>query len=318
LESVFVILCCGDALIDFVPMPDVPAYQPCPGGSVYNVAVGLGRLQVPVGFFCKISTDFFGDMLIANLEKNGVDTTACIRSVDPTTLAFVSLSSEQISEPQFSFYANGSADRSLTVDELPSKLPEGVKILHFGSIALVMEPGASSQEFLMARESRTRIISLDPNVRPDLIADEQSYRRRFEKWVKSVDVLKLSWVDFEWIYKGEDFQDHLEKWFEKGVSLVILTKGEQGAEAFTKSGSIAKVSSPMVEVADTVGAGDAFLAAALAHIYLTGLLDRSSLARMSVNQLTACLSYAIQAAAINCTRVGADPPYLHEMEVIDG
>ncbi len=210
------ILCCGEALIDFVPIPQTDAYQPCPGGSIFNVAIGLSRLETPTGFYCKMSTDFFGDMLIANLEENGVDTSYCIRSADPTALAFVSPSSDEHIEPQFSFYANGSADRSLTVDELIPQIPEKVAAMHFGSISMVMEPGATALEVLTARESRTRIISLDPNIRPDLIPDHDTYRTRFEGWLASVDILKLSRVDFEWIYRNEEFEKHLGHWFDLG------------------------------------------------------------------------------------------------------
>ncbi len=312
------ILCCGEALIDFVPLPQVRAYQPCPGGSINNVAIGLGRLETPVGFYCKVSTDFFGDMLIDNLEENGVDTSYCIRSADPTTLAFVSLPLKDDTEPQFSFYANGSADRSLTVDELIPQLPEKVKALHFGSIAMVLEPGATALETLMARESGTRIISLDPNVRPDLIADQVAYRDRFEKWVASLDILKLSRVDFNWIYKDEEFEKHLLNWFDQGVNLVIRTKGEEGADGYTKSGTSAYARTPEIEIADTVGAGDTFLAATLAYLHHQELLAIKRLGNLTREQLKACLSYANQAAAINCARVGANPPYKHELEKING
>lgn len=312
------ILCCGEALIDFVPLPQVRAFQPCPGGSIYNVAIGLGRLETPVGFYCKVSTDFFGDMLIDNLEENGVDTSFCVRSADPTTLAFVNLPSKDYTEPQFSFYANGSADRSLTVDELIPQLPEKVKALHFGSISMVMEPGATALETLMARESGTRIISLDPNVRPDLIADPVAYRDRFEKWVASLDILKLSRVDFNWIYKDEEFEKQLCHWFDLGVSLVIRTKGEEGADGYTKSGTSAYVRTPEIEIADTVGAGDTFLAATLAYLHYQELLEIKSLGKLTREQLKACLSYANQAAAINCARIGANPPYKHELEKING
>ena len=312
------ILCCGEALIDFVPLPQVRAYQPCPGGSINNVAIGLGRLETPVGFYCKVSTDFFGDMLIDNLEENGVDTSFCVRSANPTTLAFVNLPSKDYSEPQFSFYANGSADRSLTVDELIPQLGEKVKTLHFGSISMVMEPGATALETLMARESGTRIISLDPNVRPDLIADQVAYRDRFEKWVASLDILKLSRVDFNWIYKNEEFEKHLLDWFDQGVSLVIRTKGEEGADGYTKSGTSAYVRTPEIEIADTVGAGDTFLAATLAYLHHQELLAIKRLGNLTKEQLKACLSYANQAAAINCARVGANPPNKHELEKIHG
>jgi fructokinase len=311
------ILCCGEALIDFVPLPGVRAYQPCPGGSLYNVAIGLGRLETPIGFYCKVSTDFFGSMLIDYLAENNVDTSYCLRTPDPTTMAFVSLPSKDYTEPQFSFYANGSADRSLTVDELPPKLPESVKVLHFGSISLVLEPGATALETLMARESGNRIISLDPNVRPNLIPDHVAYRHRFDKWVASVDILKLSRADIGYIYPDAVFEECLQHWFDLGVSLVIQTRGEDGAEGFTASGKSAYVRTPKVVVADTVGAGDTFLAAMLAFLHQHGVMDIKRLRNLTTEQLTACLSYASQAAAINCSRIGANPPYKHELEEID-
>ena len=190
------ILCCGEALIDFVPLPGMRAYGPYPGGSVFNIAVGLGRLQAPVGFFCRLSTDFFGDMLVETLAENGVDTALCPRSNDPTTLAFVSLPGDEGEEPRYMFYANDSADRLLVESMLPDLAPE-IRALHFGSISLVMEPGASALERLMQRESGRRVISLDPNVRPGLIADREAYRQRFERWAGWVDILRLSTVDFD-------------------------------------------------------------------------------------------------------------------------
>ena len=287
------ILCCGEALIDFVPLPDVRAYQPCPGGSVYNVAVGLGRLEIPVGFYCKVSTDFFGDMLVDYLAGNGVDTNFCVRTPHPTTLAFVSLASGDHAEPGFSFYANGSADRSLTVDELPPQLPEKVKMLHFGSISLVMEPGATALETLMARQSSQRIISLDPNVRPNLIVDRNAYRRRFDKWVASVDILKLSRADMHWIYPGAEFQDCLERWFDLGVSLVIQTRGADGAEGFSASGNSASVETPEIKIADTVGAGDTFLAATLAYLYQENWLEIEQIKGVDLGPV-GCLSIVCQ------------------------
>ncbi len=311
------ILCCGEALIDFVPRPEQGAYQPCPGGSVYNIAVGLGRLEIPVGFYCKISTDFFGDMLVNYLADSNVDSSYFQRTPNPTTLAFVSLATENQAESQFSFYANGSADRSLTVDELPSQLPDKVKVLHFGSISLVLEPAATALEMLMSREHGRRIISLDPNVRPNLIADRVAYRQRFDRWVASVDILKLSDTDMRWIYPEAEFQECLERWFDLGASVVILTKGGDGAEGYSASGFSAAVETPVVEVADTVGAGDTFLAATLAYLYGGDLMEKGKLRALTLDQLVACLSYASRAAAINCSRVGADPPYRVELDEID-
>ncbi len=310
------ILCCGEALIDFVPLPEVGGYKPCPGGSVYNIAVGLGRLGAPVGFFCKISEDFFGDQLIAYLQENGVDTGQCPRSADPTTLAFVSLPGEG-EEPRFMFYPNNSADRLLTAEELPV-LPQWVKALHFGSISLVMEPGATALETLMHRESGRRIISLDPNVRPGLIADQAAYRRRFERWVRLVDIVKLSRVDFEFLYPAQKMEEVIADWFMMGISLCIVTLGAEGSAGYTAAGTTAYAAAPQVRVADTVGAGDTFLAAVLSYLEQRNLLDqREQLRTLDSTELAVCLTYAGRAAAINCSRQGANPPYKYEMEQND-
>jgi fructokinase len=312
------ILCCGEALIDFVPLPGVRAYGPYPGGSVFNIAVGLGRLEAPVGFFCRLSTDFFGDMLVETLAENGVDTTLCPRSGDPTTLAFVSLPGDEGEEPRYMFYANDSADRRLTEDMLPELAPE-IQALHFGSISLVMEPGATALESLMQCESGRRVISLDPNVRPGLIADREAYRQRFERWAGWVDIVRLSTVDFDFLYPGQPLEPVIARWFELGLSLCIVTKGADGAEGITAKGITADSVPPKVTIADTVGAGDTFLAAALAYLQQEELLyQREQLRELTAEQLGACLDYAGRAAAINCSRQGANPPYKYEMENVNG
>jgi len=308
------ILCCGEALIDFVPLPGVHGYRPCVGGSVYNIAVGLGRLEAPAGFFCRVSTDFFGDMLIDYLAENNVDTRYVVRSNNPTTLAFVSLPEGEGAEPRYIFYTNDSADRLLRVDDLPD-LPGDVKALHFGSISLLLEPGASALEALMQRESRRRIISLDPNVRAGMIDDRDAYRERFEGWVKQVDILRLSRADFEYIYPGGEIEAAVGRWLKSGIALCIVTLGSDGAAGYTAAGARAEVPTPQVKVVDTVGAGDTFLAAALAYCDREGVLyDREKLKNLSEGQLTACLDFASRAAAINCTRAGADPPTWDEVE----
>jgi fructokinase len=310
------IICCGEALIDFMPAQSGTAYRPCPGGSIMNIAVGLGRMQIPVGFLSRLSTDLFGDMLADHLISNQVNLTYCPRTPGQTTLAFVSLDEGDSQEPQYAFYADGAVDREMTKDDLPAAIGDEVKALHFGSISLVLEPGASALEALMQRESRNRILSLDPNVRPIVIDDWDAYRKRFEGWLTCIDILRLSQADLTHLYPDAQISSLLNEWFEAGVSLVILTKGAEGASAYTKSGVDAFVPTQKVKVRDTVGAGDTFFSAVLTYLYENHLLENCDvIAEMDLKQLQGCLAFATEAAAINCTREGANPPYRHEMSV---
>lgn len=309
------IICCGEALIDFVPIEGVRGYRPCPGGSVFNIAVGLGRLQTPVGYFGKVSTDFFGDLLVRYLHENGVKTDYTIRVPGETTLAFVSLPEQDHREPQYLFYAHDTVDRNLRREELPAQFPAQIAALHFGSISLVLEPGASSYEALLKREAGRRIISFDPNIRPGLIADRAAYRRRFEAWLACVDIVKLSHADLEWLYPDTPVDTLIAQWLTRGPSVCIVTLGSDGAKGYTANGVTATAPTISVNVADTVGAGDTFIAATLSYLFQHGLLaKRESLRAMTSADLNACLEYANRAAAINCSRPGANPPYKHELE----
>jgi fructokinase len=309
------IICCGEALIDFIPTKNNQTYQPCPGGSILNIAVGLGRMDVPVGFLSRLSTDLFGDILEKQLTSNHVDLGYCPRVDGQTTLAFVSIDDQETQEPQYAFYAEGAVDRDMTLKDLPPSLPEEVCALHFGSISLVLEPGASTLEALMQREKRRRVITLDPNVRPIVIKDWEVYRTRFENWLTCVDILRLSQADLDLLYPGIEIEAHLPHWFELGVGLVILTQGMDGSRGYLPDGTTVFVPAQMVQVKDTVGAGDTFFSAFLTYLYEMGyLIDRSALSKILGEELQACLSFATKAAAINCTRDGADPPYRHEMD----
>lgn len=183
----------GDALVDLTPSTTVRgerAYQPHPGGSCLNVAVGLGRLGVPTAFLARLSSDAFGQMLRAQLADSGVHPTYFVDTDDLTTLAAVHLRGGQAT---YSFHAQRAADRGLLPEHLMTLAPGAA--LHLGSIALVLEPVASTLEGLLQRETGRRVISLDPNVRPGLIPDRVAYLDRFEGWVRLVDILKVSEED---------------------------------------------------------------------------------------------------------------------------
>jgi len=308
------IICCGEALIDFIAVSDGLSYRSCPGGSILNIAVGLGRMQVPVGLLSRLSTDMFGDLLDNYLRKNNVNLDFCPRIKGQTTLAFVSLPEETAQEPRFAFYAMGAVDRSMTTDDLPVQFGDDVIAMHFGSISLVLEPGATALEALMKRESRRRVLTLDPNVRPALVSNAEIYRQRFSKWVSLVDILRLSQVDMEYLYPDKSIEELLPEWFGTGVGLIILTQGVKGSRGYLSNGINVFVPAQKIAVKDTIGAGDTFFSAALAYLFdHEKLSHRTLVSQMTADELEACLTFAAKAAAINCTREGADPPYKNEM-----
>jgi fructokinase len=306
------IVCCGEALIDFLPRKGADGadtFQPFVGGSVLNVAVALGRLGAPAGFFSGLSTDFFGAMILKALRDSNVDTSLCQVSGRPTTLAFVKLTD---GNAEYAFFDEGSAVRMLDENDLPA-IPAAVTALHFGSISLTAEPCGSAYERLMQNESPDRLISLDPNVRPSLIKNRDGYIQRIERMVGMADIVKLSREDMEWIAPGGSFETLAEDWMKRGASLVILTQGPDGARAIGKRRSVF-VRSVEVKVADTIGAGDTFSAAVLARLNAIGKLDKRAVQSLSEAELTDVLTYAARAAAITASRPGADPPWLREMQ----
>ena len=184
------ILCAGEALIDMLPRETTDggsAFEPYAGGAVFNTAIALGRLDVPSGFFCGISTDLFGEKLIEALAASNVDAGYAARSDRPTTLAFVKLTDGQAS---YAFYDENTAGRMLAPSDLPD-LDDSVKAVFFGGISLVVEPCASAYEELARRESGQRVVMIDPNIRPTFITDEAVYRARIERMLGYADICLL-------------------------------------------------------------------------------------------------------------------------------
>ncbi|WP_395020443.1 carbohydrate kinase [Dongia sp.] len=309
------IVSCGEALIDFMPIEHegAPAYRPFPGGSPFNVAIGLGRLGAPTGFLSRISTDFFGDLLLRTLHENGVDTRYVKRAADPSMLAFVSHRPE--GEPQYAFFANGAADRCITEHDLPATLGDDVACLHLGlgAISTLAEPAASTFETLLKRESKRRVLALDPNVRPNLIKDRDAARARLESWVSLCDIVKVSCADFDWLYPDRSFEDSAVAWRNLGPKLVVMTLGADGAMALLDGAKVA-VPGRKIGVVDTVGAGDSFHSALLAGLSERGLLTLDGMNKLDVGVLKILLDQAVAAAAITCSRAGANPPTKRELE----
>jgi len=307
-----VILVSGEALIDFFPAScgNEEGYVPRPGGSPHNVAIGLGRLGVPVSYLGRLSGDRFGRMLKASLEKSGVDLRYLVEGDEPTALSFIHLSGGK--EPEFSFYGVDTADCRVTLSDLPDSMPEEIVAIHLGALAMVREPIGSTLTALMEREHGRRLISFDPNVRPNHIEDRSSYLKRLEHWLRLSDLVKVSTSDLGHLYPDSTPEEAAKRWLKFGPRLVILTCGAAGAVAYTASEKV-EVKGKRVSVADTVGAGDAFTAGLLGWLYEHNYLRIDRLDAISTEELRNALKWATRIAAITCTRIGADPPYRAEL-----
>ena len=305
------IVCCGEALIDFLPRKSADGaavYQPFCGGSVYNTAIALGRQGISTGFFSGLSSDFFGDMLRDGLKASHVDL-AYVKTWDrPSTLAFVKLTD---GHARYSFFDDNSACRMLAKKNLP-KLAKKVEALHFGSISLIPEPGGATLEALMKREAKARVITLDPNIRPSLIKDRRSHLARLGRMIAIADIVKISDEDIEWMTGKTEFARTAKKWLKSGTKIVVVTRGGEGVEAYTPGFAI-RQPAVKVKVADTVGAGDTFTAGLLAALSQAKLLNKTKLAAITETQLDAALNFAARAAAVTVSRPGADPPWAKEL-----
>ena len=301
------VLVAGEALIDFLPLPlsEGTGYRPVPGGSPFNVAIGLARLGVPTGFVGRLSLDPFGRLLRRHLESNGVDGRYALEGEGPSTLAFITEGPG--SEPEYTFFTAGAADRELHPKDLPADLPTDAKALHFGSYSIACEPIGSTLLGWAEQEHEERLIAFDPNLRPALIGDPDRYRNRLARWLQVARIVKASCADVEILYPGDSIEAVAARWLAQGARLVVITRGADGVSGFLVEGRFDLPGEP-VDVVDTVGAGDAFMAGLLAGLDRHGLLSLEAQAAWSPQALHPVLAYAQRVAATTCTRPGADPP----------
>jgi fructokinase len=277
-------------------------------------------MGVPVKFLGRFSTDFFGEILVSRLLQNNVSAELTARSDQHTTLAFVKL--EDGKEPAYIFYTENSADRSLSASDIPAALPDGTDCILFGSISLTIESSATTIEQFIFREKKREggpVISLDPNVRPLMIPDHSFYVNRFEKWVHASDIVKISSVDFDFIYPGLGPEKAAEKLLGMGPRFAIVTFGGEGAAAFfVRDNVIKRINAPAfhLPIVDTIGAGDTFHGAFISWLEEHGRMSRKSLGVLSEDEIREALIFANKAAAIVCSRKGAEPPTLAEIEAL--
>ncbi|MFA3917815.1 carbohydrate kinase family protein [Ruegeria hyattellae] len=307
------IICCGEALIDMLPVrtdTGAEAFAPHCGGAVFNTAIALGRLGIETGLLTGLSSDFWGEMLRDGLRQSRVDTQFAVVSDRPTTLAFVQLRDGQAS---YSFHDENSAGRGITAQDLPD-IPDRVDTLFFGGISLCNPPFCDSLVALAQREAGKRTIMVDPNIRPGFVSDAESYRERLMRLIGAADLIKVSDEDLAWLLPElPDDLTRAQALLKAGPALILLTRGSAGATALRAGIEPVSAAARKVAVVDTVGAGDTFNAGFLAKAQDLGLLERHRLQTASEDNLKSCLSFAAQAAAVTVSRAGANPPWANEL-----
>lgn len=300
------VLVVGEALIDIVVRVDGTATEH-PGGSPMNVAIGLARLGRETALLTRLGRDDRGRSVVRHLAGSGVHLVEGSVLPVATSTALARLAPD------------GSASYKFDLQwELgPAAVPVEPLVVHTGSVAAVMEPGASTVHRLLRDMRRTATLSYDPNCRPDLMGDAADVRPRIEALIGLCDVVKLSDEDAAWLSPEESAEELATRWLSLGPSVVALTRGRAGITAWCPAGRV-DVRAPVVQVVDTVGAGDSAMAALLDGLWwhdLLGAPARAALTLIDTDVLTDVVRHAVRAAATTVSRPGADPPTRAELQL---
>ena len=329
----------GELVVDLIPVPGAdagpegtaPQYVARPGGNALNVAVAAGRLGAPVRLMARLGTGPLAVNLRRHAELSGVDPGGFVEATEPVSLAVVGLAPDGSAD--YGFHVVGAADWQWTDDELARVLPEGTAILHVGSISSWTAPGCESIARLVERLAGEggALISVDPNIRP-MLADgpvgaslgntAAVVRERLDRLIGHADVVKVSAEDLAWLEPTAGDAAALDAtaldataldataraWAERGPALVLVTDGSSPLRIARPGHAVLHWRTPKVTVVDTVGAGDSLAAALLAGLLATGVTDRAALVALPDEDLLRLVDDAALVAALNCTRVGADPP----------
>ena len=293
---------CGEVLIDILPT------GPVVGGGPANTAKALARLGHDVHFIDGISTDAYGQSARAELLRDGVNLDLALASDKPTCTATVTLDSE--GGASYEFLIDGTA----TFDFAPSWLPDPYRyqpqVLHIGTLVTMIEPGASALYDWAMQVAELAPIVFDPNIRPSVQPDRDLYEAAVEKWAALSAVIKVSDDDLAWLFPGQAIEDVANRWINDGAFLVVVTQGANGIMGYTSEGRV-EVPGVKVDVVDTVGAGDTVGAIVVEAMLTHGLVE------LRGELLRGVLARAAAAAAITCSRKGAQPPFKHELPTIE-
>jgi len=290
----------GEVLIDLIPKDGERVA--IVGGGPANTARALARLGLDTYFIDGISTDRYGQQARAELLTDGVKLDYTLTSDKPTCLATVTL--DAAGGASYEFLIEGTATFEFDRSWLPDAASPPAA-LHIGTLATVIEPGASNL-FNWAKEVGAPLV-FDPNIRTSVLGDRKRYQEIVEKWAKISAVIKMSDDDIAWLYPEMDFRSAAKNFINEKTQLVVVTRGAVGIDGFTEDGE-ASVPGVKVDVVDTVGAGDT-----VGAIIVEGLV-KDGLDNLVGTTLEELLNRAAQAAAITCSRKGANPPTQAELE----
>ncbi len=287
------------------------------GGSPLNVAVGLARLDHPVVFAGRRGSDDYGRLIARTLRAQGI--TAVLDADDlPTSVATATLDPTGQASYEFSLDWTLPAAEELTATL--SQATGTIEHVHSGSLATLIEPGASVVKTMLEGLRESATISYDPNYRPTLVPNREEARTRVEELVGLADVIQASTDDLELLYPERPITETMQAWLQLGPALVTVTRGASGAMALARSGFAEQNAFP-ADVADTVGAGDSFMAATLSTLRQQGVLgaeNRQALQAITEHDVAQVLHTAAQAAAITSSRFGAQPPTGQELSAALG
>ena len=299
------IVVAGEALVDLLPGPE-GSLVPVPGGGPYNAARAIGRLGLDVAWLGGLSIDPFGQMLEAGLAADGVRVDLVQRTNLPTTLALAEL--DATGSASYRFYTEGTSAPQLVPGVVPAGLPVGTRAVHAGTLGFVLEPMATTLEALVASLPDSLLLLVDPNCRPSITRDPSAYGERVERVLRRADVVKVSTEDLAFLRPGMDTGDAARWVASLGPRAVLVTDGGAAVRVLA-AGTAHTVEVPRVDVIDTVGAGDTFGAAALAWLVRRGIVR----ATLDADAALGAARFAALAAAITCTRAGADPPTVADL-----
>lgn len=310
-------LCIGELLIDFVSttpdvtLADAQGFVKAPGGAPANVAVGLAKLGIEAGFIGKVGTDPFGDFLTETLRQTNVDTEYLIAGEDSrTTLAFVATRSDGMKD--ITFYRHPGADIQLSPDEIDISYIQSTELFHYGSVSLSHSPTREATlTAIQAAKSAGAFISYDPNLRLMLWDNADDAKHWIWEVMPYADVVKISEEEWKFVTGEVELSQGIERILELGVKLLVVTLGERGCY-YTNGNTDGYVDGYNVEVVDTLGAGDAFVAAMLSK-----LIKHTDLPSLGKNQLDSIMRYANAAGALATQKVGVIPSLPTHAEIVN-